>query len=239
MRHPHILLRVVLLLLIAVLLSTAASHAASLTVRVESVQAAPGEQAEIPITVEGSPGMVAMHLELTYDPAILEVETVDPGALLAGKALMEFNTEEVGRLVIGFASAEEIEGDGTLAVARFKVNGEEGQTSSLGLENGMAWDEIGVDIIVNTEAGEFTVGSAGLPLPLPLLLAAALAVVLLFLLLLGVMRRRRRQPVPVESPRPSRPSPPAGAGPSFCSQCGAQLKAGAQFCASCGHRVSG
>ncbi len=180
--------------------------------------------------------MVAMHLELTCDPAILEVETVDPGALLEGKALMEFNTEEVGRLVIGFASAEEIAGDGTLAVARFQVNGEVGQTSPLGLENGMAWDEIGVDIIVNTEAGEFTVISAGLPL---LLLLAALAVVLLFLLLLGAMRRRRRQPVAVEGPQPSRPSPPAGAGPSFCSQCGAQLKAGAQFCPSCGHRVSG
>ena len=236
MRHSHILLRVVLLLLVVVLLSTAASHAASLTVRVESVQAARGKQAQIPITVEGSPGMVAMHLELTYDPAILEVETVDPGALLAGKALMEFNTEEVGRLVIGFASAEEIEGDGTLAVARFQVNGEVGQTSPLGLENGMAWDEIGVDIIVNTEAGEFTVISAGLPL---LLLLAALAVVLLFLLLLGAMRRRRRQPVAVEGPQPSRPSPPAGAGPSFCSQCGAQLKAGAQFCPNCGHRVRG
>ena len=236
MRHSHILLRVVLLLLVAVLLSTAASHAASLTVRVESVQAARGKQAQIPITVEGSPGMVAMHLELTYDPAILEVETVDPGALLEGKALMEFNTEEVGRLVIGFASAEEIAGDGTLAVARFQVNGEVGQTSPLGLENGMAWDEIGVDIIVNTEAGEFTVISAGLPL---LLLLAALAVVLLFLLLLGAMRRRRRQPVAVEGPQPSRPSPPAGAGPSFCSQCGAQLKAGAQFCPNCGHRVRG
>lgn len=237
MRHSHILLRVVLLLLAAVLLSTAVGHAASVTVRVGSVQAARGKQAQIPITVEGSPGMVAMHLELTYDPAILEVETVDPGPLLEGKALMEFNTEEVGRLVISFASAEEIAGDGTLAVARFQVNGKEGQKSPLGLENGMAWDDIGVDIIVNTEAGEFTVSSAGLPLLL--LLAALAAVVLLFLLLLIATRRRRRKPVPVEGPQPARPSPPAGAGPGFCSQCGAPLKAGARFCASCGHRVGG
>jgi len=236
MRHSHILLRVALLLLVAVLLSTAAGHAASVTVRVGSVQAARGKQAQIPITVEGSPGMVAMHLELTYDPAILEVKTVDPGSLLEGKALMEFNTEEVGRLVIGFASAEEIAGDGTLAVARFKVNGEVGQTSPLGLENGMAWDEIGVDIIVNTEAGEFTVSSAGLPLSLPLLLAAALAVVLFFLLLLGVMRRRRRQPAVVPPPRPAQVP---GVGPKFCSQCGHRLEPGKRFCTNCGQPVAG
>jgi hypothetical protein len=234
MRHSHILLRVVLLLLGIVLLSTAASHAASVTVRVGSVQAAPGKQAQIPITVEGSPGMVAMHLELTYNPAILEVETVDPGPLLEGKALMEFNTEEVGRLVIGFASAEEIAGDGTLAVARFQVNGEVGQTSPLGLENGRAWDEIGVDIIVNTEAGEFTVSSAGLPLLL--LLAAALAVVLFFLLLLIVMRRRRRQPAVVPPPRPAQVT---GVGPKFCSQCGHRLEPGKRFCTNCGQPVAG
>jgi len=232
MRHSHIVLRIVLLLLGIILLSATASRAASMTARVESVRAASGEQTEIPITVEESPGMVAMHLEVTYDPAILEVETVEPGALAEDTALMEFNTEEVGRLVISLAAAREIEGDGTLAIMRFNVNGDEGQTSPIGLENGLAWDEIGVDIIVNTEAGEFTVSPAGPPL---LLLLAALAAVLILLLLLGVMRRRRPQPAVVQSPRPT---PATRTRPGFCGQCGARLEAGTQFCTNCGHRVS-
>lgn len=195
MRHSHTLLRVVLLLLGAVLINSVVAQAAELSARVESAEAAAGEQVEIPVTVSGSPGMVAMHLELAYDPAVLEVTTVEPGPFLAGNALLEFNTEEAGRVVIGFASTDQVAGDGTLVVVHFNVTGLEGQTTPLNLQNGRAWDEAGMDILVNTESGEFTVSQAGLPSNLLLLLVILCVVLLfggLFLLVLVIFIRRRR-----------------------------------------------
>lgn len=232
MRRSLISLSVVFLLLAAVLLSTTAGHAASVTVRVESAQAASGKEAEIPITVQGAPGIGAMHLELTYDPAVLEAKSVDKGPLLGDNALLDFNASEPGRLVIGLVTLDGVDGDGTVLVTRFAVTGEAEQKSPLNLENVRAWEgETRLDILVTTEGGEFAVSGGGSSV---LLLLAALAAVLVLLLLLVVMRRRRRQ-----QPAPARPSPPAGVGANFCSQCGAQLEAGQPFCTNCGHRVAG
>lgn len=163
MRNPRIkAMTTILLLLGAILLKTMAVHAAAFTARVESSQGATGDSVVIPISVAGSPGTVAMHIELVYDPAILQVESVQPGPLLAGNALLESNTEENGRLVIGFAATDQVVGEGGLAEVTLNVIGSEGQTSPLILQNCRAWDEEGVDILINTESGEFLVSKAGI-----------------------------------------------------------------------------
>jgi hypothetical protein len=234
----------IVLLLAAALLGAAVAQAQSVTVRPVSVEAPAGQVAEVPIMVEGSPGIAAMHLELTYDPDILAVESVEAGSLMVGNALAAFNADEPGRVIISLAAAGNVAGDGDLAVARFMVNGEAGQTSALNLEYPEAWDESGFDVQVNAEVGQFTVGSAGLP---PWLLAVLGALLLLvFLLLLLIARRRRPTPEPVAAyppqvapvqPQQAPPKDEPAPGRKFCGNCGQRLEPGKRFCVHCGHPV--
>jgi hypothetical protein len=239
----------VALLLAAALLGAVVGQAQSLTVYIEAAEAPSGQTVEIPILVKGSPGFSAMHLELTYNPGVLVVEEVEAGDLVVGEALTAFNTDEAGRVVISVAAGEEIGGDGTLAVARFLVDGEQGQTSPLGLEYPKAWEESGFDLVVDLEPGEFTVAADS---TLLLLAAVACLLVLLFLLVVLLLlrgRRRRRaeaavqpqpQPYPA-SPQPQQSPAPAepGQGPKFCGNCGQALEPGKRFSIHCGHPVGG
>lgn len=255
MRRSFISLSVVFLLVGAVLLGTSASQAASVTVRVGSAQAAPGDEVAIPVTVQGAPGIGAMHVEFVYDAAILEAKAVDKGSLLGDNALLDFNASEPGRLVAGFVTLDAVEGDGTVVTMRFTVKGKEGQSSPLRLENTKAWDgETHLDILVTTETGKFTVSPAGLSLTSPLLLIALLAaflLLLLFLLILLILLRRRRKPQPAAAvhyaPPPATPATPpppqptqqpAAGGPNFCPHCGTPRTPGSRFCTNCGQRVS-
>jgi hypothetical protein len=243
------------LLLTAALLGAVAAQAQTATVRVEPVEAPAGGVAEVPITVEGSPGIAAMHLELTYDPAILAVESAEAGSLMAGNALAAFNTDEPGRVVISLAAAENVTGDGPLAVVHFQVGGGAGQISPLELEYPEAWDESGFDLVLDTEGGQFTVGSAGLPVWL-LALVGALLLLLVILLVVLIARRRHPAPVPVAAPvaapppaarapvtpaQPQQPRPEGEATPGrkFCGNCGQRLEPGKMFCIHCGHPVGG
>jgi hypothetical protein len=234
------------LLFAAALVGAAFVQAQTATVRVESVQAPTGQVAEVPITVEGSPGIAAMHLELTYDPNVLAVESAEAGSLMAGNALAAFNTDEPGRVVISLAAAENVMGDGPLAVVYFQVNGEAGQISPLELEYPEAWDASGFDLVLSTEGGQLTVGSAGLPI---LLLAVLGALLLLLVIVLVVLLARRRRPAPAPvaaAPHPAAqvqpqtsPEGEPAPGPKFCGNCGQRLEPGKRFCIHCGHPVGG
>ena len=59
--NSRIRLLVLVLLLVAALTGAASVYAASVIVRVGSVEAASGEVAEVPVTLEGSSGIGAMH----------------------------------------------------------------------------------------------------------------------------------------------------------------------------------
>lgn len=243
---------ILVLLLTMALVGATSVYAASVTIRVGSVEAAPGEAAEIPILLEGSPGIGAMHLELTYDPTLLAVESMEQGSLVAGNALTAFNTDEPGRIVISLAAADEIAGDGTLTVARFLVRGDTGQTTALDLEYSQAWDGEGFEVAVELAPGQLTVGSSGLPL----FLLAALGLLALVLILLAVVllarRGRRRKPVapvyvhptPLGPATPPNRQPPPGQqpptpAPKFCGHCGQPLEPGMRFCVHCGQPVDG
>jgi hypothetical protein len=243
MTNPRIAPLVLVLLLTAALLGAAPIHAASVTIRVGSVEAAPGEVAEIPITVEGSPGVGAMHLELTYDPALLAVEGVEQGSLVAGSALAAFNVDEPGRIIISLAAADEIAGDGTLAVARFQVSGEKDQVSALNLEYPQVWDGEGFEVAVELEPGEFAVGGSGLPLFL--IVGLALLALVVILLVVFLARRGRKRVAPAYArPMPQQPVSPPGAqapaaAPKFCGHCGQPLEPGKRFCIYCGQPADG
>lgn len=190
MRKLYSGLFVVLVLMGIGLFNTTAAYAASVTVRPETVQAAPGSEVEIPITIQHAAGIGAMELVLAYDPAILEPKTVDNGALLSDNSLLNYNSEQAGRLVIGIATLDYVRGNGALVNTHFVVLGNEGQTSPLRLENAHAWEgENRLDVMVNPEAGEFTVSRAGLPMWLLLLVV----IILIALILVVVQRKRHRQ----------------------------------------------
>jgi hypothetical protein len=256
MRRQYSYLLVAFLLFGAILLSATAGRAASVSVRVDSVEAASGRPVQIPVTVQGAPGIGAMHLEIRYDAAILEAQAADKGVLLGDNALLDFNVAEPGKLVIGLVTLDAIEGDGTLLTTRFMVKGKEGQSSPLRLENAKAWGgKTRLDILVNTEDGKFTVGPAELSLASPLMVVAllcALLLLFLFLVLLLLLRRRRRRPPPAAvhhappsqptAPPPSQTAPPPpqhpSGGPNFCPHCGTPREAGNRFCTNCGQRVA-
>jgi hypothetical protein len=248
--NSRIRLPVLLLSFAAALMVATLVYAASVTVRVGSVEAAPGEAAEVPVTLEGSPGVSSMHLELTYDPGVLAVESVEQGSLVAGNALAAFNTEEPGRIVISLAAADEIAGDGTLAVAQFLVNGENGQNTALGLEFSQAWDGEGFEIPVELAPGQLKVVSSGAPLPLLIALAVVAIVLILLLILIPVSRRRRGKRAapayarsqPLDSVAPSSAQSPRDrqtptSARKFCGDCGQPLEPGKRFCVHCGQPV--
>src|SRR5688500_17029917 len=114
-------------------LSVVSVSAASVTVRAPTLEGTSGKEIEIPIDVAGAAGVGALRVELTYDPAILEPVAVEQGDL-AKNARVDFNQLEPGRIIMGFVTLENVEGDGTVMVARFRVSGQQDQSTALGLE---------------------------------------------------------------------------------------------------------
>lgn len=210
-------------------------------VRVEDTEIEVDESGAVPITLDGSPGIVAMHIEITYDPDFLSWESQEQGELLAAGALIEANVSEPGRVVIGFATLEAATGSGELILANFESTGEEG-TTTLTLENVSAWDADGFDVLVETQNGEVTVES-GFPTWLLLLILCLLAFFLLLIIVLVIWFLRRRskrsttEPVAPAATPQAQPGDQQPTGARFCSSCGEPLDPGAAFCSNCGTKV--
>jgi hypothetical protein len=192
--------------------SALSALAATVTLRVGSVQAQAGSTGEVPIEAVGAPGFGALHMELVYDSKVLTPDTVSSGTLAGKNALLDFNPATPGRILIGLITTDPIKGDGPLASVRFKVAGAEGTSSALTLEKCQAWENITLaEVLVKTEAGKATI-VGGLPFWLLPLLIALVAMFLLFLLFLLFLRRRRAQPQPAAvQPVYSAPPPPVAA----------------------------
>ena len=214
--------------------------AAELTLRLPSVEARSGGTVDVPITVGGASGVGAIQLEVIYDPAVISADTVTRGPLAGGNALVDFNPNNPGRLIFGLATLQDISGDGVIATARFKVVGKAGQSSTLAIAKGEAWEgKTHQAMVIRTEAGNLRV-IGGVPWwwwLIGALVAAAGLMILLWLLL----RRRQTQP---QAPAQSQVSdaavaspPPQRRGP-FCSRCGSPNDEGARFCSKCGQRLS-
>ena len=165
-------------------------QAQSATVSVPSAKGAKGGTAEVAIKVTDPSDMGAMHVELTYDDAVIKATKVEQGGA-SKNALVDFSVLP-GRVVIGLVSSEPITSNGDAAVVTFEVLGDKGAKSALALENVRAWqaDVNRFDIKLATQPGEFTVGaSTSIPW---WIIAVAVAVVLLFIVW-RVRRRSRRK----------------------------------------------
>lgn len=128
------------------------------------------EEVSIPINAEDASNIGALHLELVYDPAVLEPTEVEKG-MLAGNAILESNIDTSGRVVIGMIDADGISGDGSLVVVSFRVVGKDGMTTALALEKVAAHDATTLmDIPIKGTSGSFTVKDRSLTAPVILFL---------------------------------------------------------------------
>lgn len=253
-----------LLVMAALLLlaPAAGAQSAAVTLTAGTAKAGPDASTGVPITMETSKEVGALHVEVTFDSKVLQATGVTGGNMLPQGSLIDFNVSQPGRAVIGLATLAKLTGSGTLATVQFKVVGEKGATSTIGLEKAAAWEgnENRFDLLVATTSGTFTVSAAGggtSPLLWILLVAAAVVVALVIWLLL---RRRRKTPAgppppPVLPPKPAAtvttppapgaPSPPAGplpappptttAAPSGSTTLTAEAP---HFCSHCGAPVA-
>lgn len=180
--------------IIAIVLLLVAGHTAwaqseAMRVGAASVQGPPGEEVLVPLTVKGANAVGAMHIELEFDPAVIEYKSVARGQMMSGNAMLD-SSVSAGRLIIGLVSLDPVSGDGVAASARFVVRGEPGATSTLKLSNLRAWDNTNhADLLLLPEDGLFTTVAASATPALPLAgdklpwLIAGGAVVVMFLVL--------------------------------------------------------
>ncbi len=114
----------------------------------------PGE-VEVVIQANGAGNVGSLEFVLVYEPAVLKVTTMEQGTL-ARDAMVEFTTQEPGRVWARIIDAEGITGDGPLAVISFKVVGRSDSSTSLTLAAVSAFDATTlVDLITQTSDGSF------------------------------------------------------------------------------------
>lgn len=228
------------LCLLALLVYTETSLAATVTLRVASVEGAPNSVVEVPIQTTGATNIGAVQFDVTYDPAVVKAQSVTRGPAAGNNALLESNPAQPGRLRVGYASAEGMKSDGIFATIRFTVTGSTGQSSNLTLENSRAWEISHVEALVKTEAGKVTVAA---DYSLWLLIAALCMVSLLLMVIIVVwLLLRRRRPASTQSAPPQSYAPPPPSSlperePSsgwVCRKCKTNNRPTARFCSQCG-----
>jgi hypothetical protein len=187
-RQIQSLLIPVLLIFAVVGAASSAGAQTPVIVEVDSVELEADATEGIPILVQGAPGIVALHVEITYDPAALQWDSLDNGEQLSSNSLVEVNPDTPGRVIIGIATLDEIAGSGTVLMPRFHVLAVDGATVTVGLENVAGWDADGFDILIETRDGQLAVSGAGGGFPLWIILVVAAVV----LALIGWYLSRRR-----------------------------------------------
>jgi hypothetical protein len=120
---------------------------------------------KVPVKIYGASSVGSLHMELVFDPAVLEAVGVKPGEL-AENAMIEHNLQTPGRVIIGIVDASGITGDGTLMEISLDVIDSHG-TSELVLEKVEVHDADSLkDIIAGTANGYFSAEDKDVAVPL-------------------------------------------------------------------------
>jgi hypothetical protein len=93
---------------------------------------------DVPIKIMTDKEVVAMAFELLYDPAVLEATTVDRSTLAQGSKA-GYTVVEPGRLYVQVTGAPNIDRNGTLVIAHFKLL-DEARSSTLTIDFKVAED---------------------------------------------------------------------------------------------------
>lgn len=154
-------------MIIAVLACIAAIpivSAAAMSVGIGSMTGAQGSSLDVPLIVGNAKDLGSMDIVIYYDPAVLSVVSVEKGSLNQG--MISANTDTPGIISMGLLDPAGMNGDGAVAVIRFKAIGANGATTPLGISSVLAYNvKTHIDIQTASNGGTFTVkqGSAGAP----------------------------------------------------------------------------
>jgi hypothetical protein len=118
----------------------------------------------IPINLTNASDVGGLHIELVYDPAIIEVTAVKVGKLAQG-ASVDSNISAPGRTIIGIINSDGIAGTGVIANVSFKAKAKTG-TGALTLENVKAYSaEKLQEIVATVSAGQYDAKSKKVTAP--------------------------------------------------------------------------
>ncbi len=111
---------------------------------------------DVPIHLTGAANVGSLEFVLVYDPEVLQVVSVAPGAL-ANAAVIGSNALAPGRVWVGVADARGIDGTDAVATVTFDIVGQQKGSSPLTLEQIAAHDATSLlDILSEATAGEYT-----------------------------------------------------------------------------------
>ena len=176
-RLVPILFLPVVVVMAVVSVSTIAFAQTPIRVAVTGIEVQTDSTATVPVSIAGAEGIVAMHVEITYDPAMLQWDGLENGDLVSSNSLVEVNPDTAGTVIIGIATLDPITGTGELLNPSFVVLGPDGTNAAVGLQNVAAWDENGFDVLLETQDGNLTIVGGGIPVLIFILIAAAAVVV--------------------------------------------------------------
>lgn len=129
------------------------------TVKVGSINAAPGSEVSVPISIENITELAGGEFTLNFDPEVAVPVLVEKGALLDGFTI-EYNLEtaDTGSIRIAFASDTGIDGSGVLFNVTFQIKGAINENTAVVVNDLMLNDMEAQELDCDTEDGAIAVG---------------------------------------------------------------------------------
>jgi len=114
------------------------------------------EEIAIPVEIENAANIGSIYFELTYDAGSLTVLGVNE-VVSGGNALLEYNSDSPGRILVAMISSSGITGDVPIVMARFQSQGRVQELYSFDIENAVAYDGNSLSkLSLSTSSGDFT-----------------------------------------------------------------------------------
>ena len=118
---------------------------------------APGEEIALSLTVSRNPGFNFLKVKIRYDASVLSLVSCEPVGR-DGCFFEASRTADVLPYVLVFASAGNVDGDGTLAHLRFRIaDGAPEESSAVSVSVEQCFDEDGLSPMLLTEGAAVTV----------------------------------------------------------------------------------
>ena len=120
------------------------------------------KEVEVPINLENASNVGSLQIELSYDTSVLQATKVEAEEL--GKnAMIEFNMDTPGYIIIGIVDSSGINGSGSVVSISFDVL-EKDTASSVTIQNAAAHDvNTLVDLPTSLTQGSFAAGDVSPP----------------------------------------------------------------------------
>lgn len=163
------------LLIALALVTLLAVPAAGLTLTVQDRSVEPNGTVVVPIAVADAEDLGGVDLVLTYDPAVLQFESVSPGSL-AERSQVSSSESGPGRIAVAVASPRSVTGAGPFLALTFTAVGPAGARSRITLEPVRAVTVDGDAVPVRVVNGTVSVGGSGRTPLSPFAALGALAV---------------------------------------------------------------